>query len=76
MRSNSTPSNYRCGYHFSNAIAGYLGWTPPNECREHYLSTDHYSVHKITGVTAEELPFARAAPENGQKEEFQIEMGP
>ena len=37
---------------------------------------DHYSVHKITVTSAEELPFAIATPENGRNEECWIEVGP
>lgn len=36
---------------------------------------DHYSVNKITVVSAE-LPFTIAMPEKGHNEEGQIEMGP
>lgn len=37
---------------------------------------DHHSVHKITVVSAEELLFTIATPENWQNEECLIEIGP
>lgn len=49
MHTKSKPLNFRYGYHFSNGIPGDFGWTSPNECRDHYLSVDHYSAPNHCG---------------------------
>lgn len=76
MHTKSKPLNFRYGYHFSNGIPGDFGWTPPNECRDHYLSVDHYSVHQITVVADKELLFALEATEKWQNEGLQMDIIP